>query len=222
MQDTTLESRPFTASFRRWWLIIVLSAIVAGVLGYVVSSQARPTYQSTIRLLIGPFNADADTQKAAGTLAATYTYYVTSGPVLDATAGDVGLAEGSSHAWSATRANTNQLARILSIEVESDDPATAAKIANTLAENLADQVTNGSLRPEGELTVIEPAEAPTSPIGPRPLRTALASAIAAFLGVLALAVLIETTGLLRRRRRPARDDDVPDVPGTLSDQSSAR
>jgi capsular polysaccharide biosynthesis protein len=204
--DETLRSRPFVGSFRRWWWVVIAAAVVAAAVGYVVSSQSRPTYEATVRLLVGPFNASLDTQKAAGTLAATYTYYVTSQPVLDATSADLGGLTDGTNAWADTRANANQLTRIVSITVESDDAAAAARIANLLAENLSDQVTRGNLRPEAGLTVIEPAEAPTSSIGPKPLRAALASGIAAFLGVLALVVLIETTGIFRRRRHLEKHD----------------
>lgn len=206
--NATIQSRPFVGSLRRWWWVVLAAAVIAAVIGYVVSSQSSPTYEATVRLLVGPFNADADTQKAAGTLAATYTYYVTSQPVLDATSADLGGLTDGTNAWGDMRANANQLTRIVSITVESDDPATAARIANLLAENLSDQVTRGNLRPEAALTVIEPADAPTSRVGPKPLRTALASGVAAFLGVLALVVLIETTGMFRSRRRLAQDDEA--------------
>ena len=208
---TDVHARPFAASMRRWLWVIVAATILAGVIGYVMSSRSRPTYEATVRLLVGPYSADANTQKTAGSLAATYTYYVTSKAIIDATAADLGSVIDDQYAWGETLARADQLTRILSIKVKSDDAELAARIANLIAANLAAEVSRQNPRPEASLTVIEPAQPPASPIAPKPFRTALISAIAAFVAVLALGVLVETTGT--RRTRKKLPPDAADLSG---------
>ncbi len=202
---TEVHTRPFAAAMSRWLWVIVIATVLAGAIGYVMSSRSRPTYEATVRMLVGPYSADGNTQKTAGSLAATYTYYVTSKAIIDATAADLGAAVDDQYAWGETLARADQLTRILSIRVKSDDAELAARIANLLAANLAADVSRRNPSPEASLTVIDPAQPPASPIAPKPLRTALVSAIAAFLGVLALGVLAETTGIGRARRKLAPD-----------------
>jgi len=218
--DSLVNTRPFSASIRRWWWVLLVVTAVAAGIGYLVSSLSGPTYQASVKLLVGPVNADSDTQKSAGTLAGTYTHYVLSGPVLRETAAAVGVAQDTDR-WSSTAADGDEVSRFLTISVESDDPATAARIANTLAATLDARVAARSLGPEADLTVVEPATPPTTTVGPEPGRAALASGVAAFLGVFALAVLVETTGILRRRGPRGARAGTEAVPGA-TDQLSAR
>ncbi len=82
---TDVHARPFAAAMSRWLWVIVIATVLAGAIGYVMSSRSRPTYEATVRMLVGPYSADGNTQKTAGSLAATYTYYVNSKAIIDAT-----------------------------------------------------------------------------------------------------------------------------------------
>ena len=112
-------------------------------------------------------------------MAATYTSFVTSTPVLDATSEALGSADDDEYAWGETTARADVTTRILTIGVASDDAELAARIANTLAASLASRVAAATTATEtGRLTVIEPAVAASSPIRPRPIRDAALAALA--------------------------------------------
>lgn len=213
--ETKEQPRPFARAFRRWWWMIAAVVVVAGTVGYVVASGERPVYGAQVDLLVGPVNADADTQAAAGGMAATYTSFVTSTPVLDATSEALGSADDDEYAWGETTARADVTTRILTIGVESDDAELAARIANTLAASLASRVAAATTATEtGRLTVIEPAVAASSPIRPRPIRDAALAALAGLGVSLALAIGVEATRMLGRRRRfiPDPADARPGAP----------
>lgn len=213
--DAKAASRPFATAFRRWWWMIVVATIVAGIVGYVVASRERPVYEAEVRVLVGPINADADTQAAAGSLAATYTALVTSEPVLAATSEALGAANDDEYAWGPTGASANVTTRILTITVQSDDPELAARIANTLAENVANRVAAVAPSTEtSQLLVIEPATPPPTPSHPLPARDGIFAALAGLCASIALAVVFEAMRTVGRRRKV-----VVDRPDTRAEAS---
>jgi capsular polysaccharide biosynthesis protein len=176
---------------RRWGIVIVMATVVAGLAGLLIGSNASPTYEARTSLLIGPVNADFNTQRASGALAQTYATIATSNKVVTESAREAGLRTGDIR--DGLRANGNDVTRVLTIRARHRDAVTAQTIANLVASNLRDEITTPGTfqRPEGQLAVLEAARRPSSPIAPRLELIVPLAALAGLLGALALVLLIE-------------------------------
>lgn len=179
-----MELAGYVAVARRWWTTLVIATWVAGLAGYFIASGIPPTYEGNARLLVGPVVGDVDVTRAAGALSYTYAELATGAPALETTREALGL---PAEAEIVARAIPNETTRFLEIRAEHGDPEVAAAIANSLAQNLISRDSSGVVLPEGQLSVIEPAEADPVPIAPQ---VTLIAIIAAGTGLLAAAVLV--------------------------------
>ena len=80
-----MELSGYFAVARRWWWTLLVAAWVAGLAGFYFASRIEPTYESQVKLLVGPINTDADTLRGAGLMIQTYGQVVTTatGPQVD-------------------------------------------------------------------------------------------------------------------------------------------
>ena len=86
-----MELSGYLAIVRRWWWTLIVAAWIAGLTGYLVASTIPPTYESQVKVLVGPLNTDTDTLRASGLLVQTYAQYVTTREVLTSTIQELGL-----------------------------------------------------------------------------------------------------------------------------------
>lgn len=120
----------------RWWWLLVLGTIVAGVAGYGAVTQVPRTYQAEVQALVGPINTDVSLD-ASGALASTYADLATSQSVLETAIRRTGSSLSTVELEKATTAISNQVTRIVTISVESRNPTRAAQLANALARRLS-------------------------------------------------------------------------------------
>ena len=172
--------------------------VLAAVAGYIVKSHAEPRYQSAVQVLVGPITGDDSSLSAAGQLVQTYAQVVTTQPLLSATIEDLGLSISPGELRGEVSASASDITRLLTIRVSDHDPAQAAQIANSLADNLADfaatgpdDPATGSSRPESELQVLEAAAPAASPEGPGTTFVVVVAAFAGLLAALAIALIVE-------------------------------
>jgi capsular polysaccharide biosynthesis protein len=176
----------------RWAWLLIGAALLAGLSGYYVAGQGAPTYEASTRLLVGPFSADINAQRASGQLTLTYAELVRSRPVVQATVDELGLAAGPERLAETIMTSANSATRVLTISLEGADPESVATIVNSLVQNLITYAVADGTRPEGRLTVIDPARAIDTPVGPRPAVPGLIALVAGFLAALLLAVVLES------------------------------
>jgi polysaccharide biosynthesis transport protein len=162
---------------RRWWWVLCVATLLAGLAGHVVVRQLPAEYEARTRLLVGPNITDVDTLRASGQLARTYAELVTSQSVLEATSARLGLASTPASLTEAIRPTADGATRLLIIRVRNADPERAAAIANELAAQLGELAAGSSDRPDGLVTVIDPA-IPGSPVGTSDMLVALLAAVA--------------------------------------------
>ena len=191
-----MELSGYLAVARRWWWTLLVATWVAAVSGYVVASQIPPTYEARVQLLVGPYNTDSDTLRAAGQLVQTYAELVTTQPLLESALGEVSadmdvsdLSPGDLD--SSTRVTADDTTRFLSIRVQDTDPGRAAALANALAEEISLLASRGTSRPEGLLQIVDRATAPGSPIAPQVSLIVGMAGLAALIGALVLVMLVE-------------------------------
>ena len=195
-----MELSGYLATARRWWWTLLVATWIAGLAGYLVATRIPPTYEARALMLVGPVGADLTTLRGSGQLTLTYAELVTVKPRLEAAISQVGANMTVNDLRQATRVTANDTSRTLTIRVQDGDPATAAKLANTLAGLLTALVSQGTERPEAQLEVVEFAEAPTSPVAPQVSLIAILTALAGFLSALVVVVLIEYIGATVRSR----------------------
>jgi succinoglycan biosynthesis transport protein ExoP len=191
-----------TASARRWWWTLLFAAISAALASSIIVQQVPPTYESVVRMLVGPLNADLKSSRAAEQLAGTYADLATSQPVLQAAATQL---QGTDVAQlrAVITAKAHAATRRLTIRVRTGDPRNAATIANVVANQLITYVKSSmppaasslpgvsALVSTGELRIIAGAVVDPRPVAPAvPLIVSL-SAVAGLLGTLALVILID-------------------------------
>lgn len=173
---------------RRWW--VLLAGALAGTLLVVVAgAAARPGYEGSIKLLVGPIGGSYSELKAASQQAETYADLAVSEPVLQ-------TARARLHDRSATvSANADYFTRLLTISAVARRRAAADEMASAVADSLKGAIRSRRPGPLGQLTVLGPVE--TSPAASGGRRKTLV-AIAALAGLLAtLTVLVSVD-----RRRP--------------------
>ena len=186
-----MELSGYLAVAKRWWWTLLVATWVAGVAGYVVASQIPPTYEAEAQLLVGPYNTDRETLTAAGDLVQTYSQLVTTAPLLRSAIRESGVELTPDELRLATRVTANGTTRFLTIRVQHTDPAMAAELANTLAEEIQGLASAGTNRQEGSLLIVDPAEAPTEPVAPQKSLIVGLAALSALIGAMVLVMLLE-------------------------------
>jgi capsular polysaccharide biosynthesis protein len=189
-----LELSGYLAVAKRWWWTLIVAAWIAGLSGYLVAQAIAPTYESQVKVLVGPLNTDTDTLRASQALVQTFAQYVTTREVLTSTIQELGLDLSADDFAAATRATANDVTRILTIRVQAGDPEVATKLANTLATELEQLTSRGLSRPEGLIQIIEFARPETTPVAPQVSLLVLLAALAGVVVAIVLVLLLEYFG----------------------------
>ena len=137
-----MELRQYWDIFKKWSWLIVLSALVAGVAAYAISSRQTPIYRASTRILVSQsVNSSSATMQYADILAAerlssTYAQMLTARPMLEKAIRKAGLEgfitpEELAGAISVEPVRDTQL---IDLHVEHPDPYIAALLANALPQ----------------------------------------------------------------------------------------
>jgi capsular polysaccharide biosynthesis protein/Mrp family chromosome partitioning ATPase len=184
----------YLAVARRWWWTLIVAAWIAGISSYLVASTIPPTYESQVKVLVGPLNTDTDTLRASGFLVQTYAQYVTTREVLGSAIQELGLDISPDVLAASTRATANDITRILTIRVEADDPQGASDLANTIATELEQLTSRGLSRPEGLIQIIEFARPNPDPVAPQISLIVMLAALAGVVMAVIIVLLLEYFG----------------------------
>jgi capsular polysaccharide biosynthesis protein/cellulose biosynthesis protein BcsQ len=206
-----LEFSAYFVILRRWWWSLILATLTAGLCGYLVSGTIPRVYESSIRLLVGPINANVDVLRGSALLIPTYAALVTSDDVLEDVADRLHLDTSVAELRPSVEASANDITRVLAIRVTDADPERAALVAQTVAESLVAITERG--RPaesalEGALTVIEPAAVDPSPIAPDVSLLVILAALAGLVGGLVVVLLLEYVSDTVKDAAELLSDDV--------------
>jgi tyrosine-protein kinase len=187
-----LQSTGFIPLVKRWWPVLLVAAVVSGVTAYAASSRVTPTYEAEARLLTGPINADFDTIRASSQLAQTYGELATSRRILTSVRAQLGLAQSVDELTRSVNATGNEITRIVTIRAKSEGAVLAARIANAIATRLAGESSQTPGQTAGQLTIVDSAIPPTSPVAPRVLLITALAAIAGLIGAAVLVLLLQS------------------------------
>jgi non-specific protein-tyrosine kinase len=125
---------------RRWlWLLILVTLLTAGI-GYLASQNQTITYDSDVRLLVGPgltnSSPDLNDLRASGQLLETYASLVTTHPFLQDIVDQLHLDITANKLGNNLDVKTTAASQILDIRVTDTDPERAMLIANTIAAHI--------------------------------------------------------------------------------------
>jgi polysaccharide biosynthesis transport protein len=185
-----MEVTGLLSMLRRWFPVIMLVVALAAAASYVAATRSSPSYESRVRLLVGPLNADSGTLKASEILTRTYGDLVTSEFVLNGTIERLDLPTTSAALSSAVRPTVDTATRLMIVRVLDDDPHRSAAIANEIANQLSRLASQGTVRPEGEITVVDSATTGMR-VGQSPVLIMLVGAFGGALVAITAALLIE-------------------------------
>jgi capsular polysaccharide biosynthesis protein len=191
---------------RHWWWLVVLLVALSALVGYLGASRVQPTYESRVRVLVGPVEADLDTIRASSGLVQTYAGLVTADAITEAASARLGV-EDIGDAVTSFGATANDVTRVLTVRVAAADPETAANTANALAAELA-LITLTSDLDTGEVRILEAADPGSATTDSQ---TTLLTGLAAMVGLvaaIALALVFD-----RRSDRLRSLDEVERVAG---------
>lgn len=227
---SSVELTDYLRILRKNWIAIVAITILGtgAALGY--SLLQTPQYLASTRVFVSTQSGDTSAELAQGntyTLSRvkTYAQMATSERVLEGVVETLNLDVEPYQLARQVTVTTITETTIIEITATSADPELAAQIADETASSLAEAVSElesvGGQPSAAQLTTIQSARVPDSPISPR---TALNLALGAFLGLavaLGLSILRE---LLDTRIRSTRDlEAATDHPvlGTIAFDSKA-
>ena len=143
-----MELRQYGQLARKWLWLVILCAVAAGGVAYVVSKNSTPIYQASTKLLVN--QASSASQLSPGytdiltsqQLARTYANLLADGPVVEGMAERLGLPTDQrsiARLQGDITVTPIRDTQLLEVKVEGADPTLIARIANTLPEVFIDR-----------------------------------------------------------------------------------
>lgn len=146
VSDVSRDSmRSAVSILKRGWLVILVSALICGGLGLLISLLQNPTYRSTATLYVTS-GAESTVQSALQGQAASqqrvtsYTKLVDSDAVVTGALGAGGVDLSMAEAKSALSASATPESVLLNVSAESGNRETAAALANAVATSMTSYV----------------------------------------------------------------------------------
>jgi succinoglycan biosynthesis transport protein ExoP len=180
-----MELTRYFSLLRRWWWLLVAGTLLAGSASYVISESLTPIYRSTATLLVNqtqtPGTIAYNDVLTSERLTQTYAQLIDQRPVVQAVIDELDLPYSREQlsGMMSVRAVTDT--QLLKLSVENADPLLASDIANTAASVFIDQNTANKLSRPGDVSIVEAATEPSSPIKPNVMLNTLLAAAAGLL-----------------------------------------
>lgn len=139
MNDFIELRRVVAIVLKRWWLILLIVAIITP-LGYAYSRRQPPVYQATSTLLVGQFMqstnlSKADIQTSEG-FAQTYADLALRQPVLEGVITQLNLKENWQKLQQKVTVKSITGTQLIEITAEANSPQLASNIANAIGDQL--------------------------------------------------------------------------------------
>lgn len=228
-----MDLRDYLRMFRRHWILVVAATLTGILAGAASSVLVKPTYTSGTQLFVAIQSSGTVQELQQGnnfTQARVQSYVktVTTPVVLQPVIDELGLGLSADALASQVSASTEMNTVLINIAVSDESPVQAAAIARAVADSLVAAIDSlerpktGGASPVS-LSIITPAEAPTSPSAPN---TRLNLLVGLLLGLAAGGVSAALLTLLDNRIRGEADlrriTDAPLLGGISFDVDAAK
>lgn len=186
-----MELRLYIQMLQRGWWIVLLTALSALAIALVTTFLATPIYQASARFIVSPNASLSRGVDVVNSLEAldkrsivtTYAEVLNSDNIYRQTLATYGLSPDQMNDYSYTTVVLPDTS-VLELSVEGPNPAVVALLANSIGQQAISYVRG--LNQVYEINVLDPAQEPTDPIRPQPLRDL---SLAFALGIIVGAVL---------------------------------
>lgn len=135
-----MELDRYIRIFRKWWWLIVLVGVLAGLVGYVYRANQPPNYEASSMVMIGNVlqtaNPDANDFRVGLDLVQTYAELAKTNRILSLTIDALDLPMGTNQLSNLITVTPRGGTSIIVLTVTYSDPVIAAAIANQLAQEL--------------------------------------------------------------------------------------
>jgi capsular exopolysaccharide synthesis family protein len=132
--------REYLRVIKRWWWLLVVSAVVPMLFSYLIASRQPELYEARVTLMVGTSlqstNPDPMLMNTSSNLAAAYARLVRYDPITEAVIQRLNLTRSPQQLASQITTWIEREAQLLEIRVVDSNPQAAAVIANALAEEL--------------------------------------------------------------------------------------
>ncbi|MGA2286185.1 MAG: polysaccharide biosynthesis tyrosine autokinase [Dehalococcoidia bacterium] len=190
-----MELTRYISLVRRWWWLLVLGTLICGIASFGISKTLTPIYRSTATLLVNqtqvPGTIAYNDILTSQRLTSTYKELIEERPVLQSVIDRLNLPLTREQLASKMTVSVVTDTQLLRLSVEDSDPALTSSIANTAAAAFIEENTQNKLSRPGDVSIVEAATTPTTPVKPN---IKINTALAAFVGLLlagGIALLIE-------------------------------
>lgn len=200
--------------WRRLWVIALVAILFTGT-AVGISLLLPPTYEASIKILVGQKQGLTDTPADVSglqQLTETMSETVSSRPVADAVIKQLDL-KTSPETFLDDNLDASPIGDSLLVQVnyKDSDPERAKKVANTVGDVFSKQISDYSSDNNGiTATVVENAVTPDDPVSPNPLRNGLLALILGLVLGVGLAFLLEY--LDDSWRSPEEAEQISGVP----------
>ena len=190
-----MEATRLLAILRRWWWLLLLGIALGGGASYAVSRAMTPIYRATTTLLVNQTQTPGviayNDILTSERLTTTYRELLTKRPVLEEVIDRLGQPKDAETLRDMVSVSVIRDRQLLRLSAESDDPAQATVLANTIAQAFIDQNDMTDLSRAGSVSVVEPAVVPTSPVKPQVVFNVVLGLIAGLVVAAGLVLLME-------------------------------
>ncbi len=180
---------------RKWLWLIVVGTLLAGGLGYAVSPRLPPAYRASTSLLVQASSAGIDAHSRMLVnryLSATYRELLIKRPIIEAAGQNLNLAQSTIagladkiEAWVVPDTSLIQLT------VQDTDPYLAMNLANEIVSVFVSVHGVSDGESGTDISVVEPASLPSSPVAPRKSLNMMVGAVAGCVLAAGVAFLLE-------------------------------
>lgn len=197
MEEVELDLKQlFLIVIKRWWLMLLIPLVAAGVTAYLSYYVLDPVYEANTTLYVINKQSENQTTIAqsdltvGGLLVQDYKEIIVSRTVTQEVIDQLGLIGLTSNdlADKITVTAKNNT-RILEIRVKDENPERAKNITAALASVFVERVVE--LMKVDNVSIVDAAVVPNTPVEPRPLRNTAIAAVAGLLLAIGAAFLLE-------------------------------